>query len=98
MKGEGRRKALEVIDTAVASAVVIGHFAGLHLVYYVVELVAQVFAKLLPHASGPAGHALRIVFVDVAEARWIGQVVEPALFGLHDRHARNESPQLARAT
>src|SRR5262245_56776256 len=50
----------------------------------------------MAHPPCPTGDAARVVLVDVAHGRRIGQLVESALLGPHHREARDQSRQVAR--
>src|SRR5256886_12586841 len=67
----------------------------LELVDHLAEILAVIVAELLAHLPHPAGHALRVVLVEVAERAGIAQAVEPTLLGADEREARHEPGERA---
>src|SRR2546428_567629 len=94
----GARAQLEVVlaarRTAITTVVGVLPAAALHLVDHLVELVTRVLAELLAHLSHPAGHALRVLLVDVAKRGRIGKVVQPGVFRTYQGEARHEPREL----
>src|SRR5581483_10111108 len=69
------------------------HLARFHLVDHLVPVVAQILAERLAHLARPAGDALGVVLVHVAQVVHVGQVVELALFAAGHRDPRDEPLQ-----
>src|SRR5262249_48364767 len=64
------------------------------LVDHLVEGLARTLPELLAHLPHPAGHALRVVLVDVTERTRITEVVEPALLGADECKTRHQPSEL----
>src|ERR1051326_693010 len=56
-------------------------------VNHVAPVITEVLAHLLPQFAGPAGNALWVVFVEVAEARRVSQILQLGVFALQLKHA-----------
>src|SRR5262245_40130975 len=78
---------------AAGAHVVVRHLAGLHPVAHLLQLGRAVLAERAAPLPRPARDRARVVLVEVAEARRIGQVVEARLLGALDGEAGDQLPE-----